>query len=186
MGRLISVQELVERTQRHQGNLDSRDTRLTRGQIRNNRVGAGSQGARRWAFVTAPLDFGAQAPHDRFGVESLAADGCGRAHPFQEERRQDPVPIDVGMIERRRTAPQGRQVMKRIENLLAVAITARMLRDHASLGHHHNARDIPLHRHRPKGIRPRHAVAIRVEAHGLIFIDLAWPRDARIERPLRQ
>ena len=128
--------------------MHSRDIRLTRGQIRNDRVGAGSQGARRWAFVTAPLGFDAQAPHDGLGVEALAADGCGHAYSgcgdgafddsdgmltealqdadvlsrsrrlaltilqaftqFHEERRQDPAPIHVGMIERGRTTPQRR------------------------------------------------------------------------------
>jgi hypothetical protein len=61
--------------------MHSRDIRLTRGQIWNDRVGAGSHGARKAALVAALVDLGAQTPHDCLGVETRAADGCGRAHP---------------------------------------------------------------------------------------------------------
>ena len=30
--------------------------------------------------MAAPLGFDAQTPHDRLGIETLATDGCGRAH----------------------------------------------------------------------------------------------------------
>lgn len=103
-----------------------------------------------------------------------------------KERRQLPAAEDGGMIQRRRLAFQRLQVMLRIETLLVLAIRPGMLRDHLAGSDHRDVVHIPLDRDRLKRGRPRHAVAVVVEAHRLVLVHLARLEDARIKRERRQ
>lgn len=96
------------------------------------------------------------------------------------------MPIDVGMVQRRRLAAQARQVMQRIENLLPLAVTARMPRDHLVDRHHLDVLDVALDRHAPEGVDTRHAVAVVIETHRLILVHLGRPANAGVESPPRQ
>ena len=101
-----------------------------------------------------------------------------------EDGRQLPAAVDVGVIERRRLAAQADQVMERIEDLLALAITARMAGDALAVRDNLDVFDISLDRHLAKGPGARHAVVVVIEADGLILVHLGRLHDARIEGTL--
>ena len=61
-----------------------------------------------------------------------------------------------------------------------------MARDDLAAGHHRDVVHVALDRHRLESEGTRHAVAVAVETHGLVFVYLAWALDARIKRPLGQ
>ena len=103
-----------------------------------------------------------------------------------EDRWQLPVAEDIGVIQRRRFAAEDFQVMKRVEVLLETAVQARMPRHDLVAGHDDDLVHVALHRHGPKGVAARHAVAVAVEAHGLILVHLRRLRDAGVERIRRQ
>lgn len=105
---------------------------------------------------------------------------------LREHRRQLPVLVHVGVIERRRLAAQYRQIMQRIEDLHAMLIAARMTRDHLGADHNFDVRDVTLDRHRAEREHTRHTVRVVVEAHGLILVRLGRLHDARIENARRQ
>jgi hypothetical protein len=71
--------------------------------------------------------------------------------------------------------------MVRIENLLVLAVTARVRGDHLAAQNDVDAVDVGLDRHGLERRRARHAVAVVVEARHLILVDLGRLRDARIE-----
>jgi hypothetical protein len=98
-----------------------------------------------------------------------------------EDRRQLPAAKDVGVIERRRPALQGAEVVLRIEDLFVFAIRARMRRDHSASQHHVDAVDGRLDGHGLESSRTRHAIAIIVETHHLVLVGLGGLHDARIE-----
>lgn len=100
---------------------------------------------------------------------------------FAEERGQLPAAKDVGVIERRRSAPQGAQIMLRIEDLLVLAVTARMRGQDLIAQDDVDALDVGLDRHRLKSRRTRHAVAVVVEADHLVLVGLGRLHDARVE-----
>ncbi len=62
--------------------------------------------------------------------------------------------------------------MERIENLLALAVTARMAGDTLAVRHHLDVFDISLDRHLAKGPGTGHAVIVVIEADRLIFVHL--------------
>jgi hypothetical protein len=103
-----------------------------------------------------------------------------------ENGRQLPAAIDVGVIERCRLAAQADQVMERIEDLLALAVTARMAGDALALGHDLNMFDVRLDRHLAKGVTTRHAVVVVIEADRLILVHLARLLDVWIKGMPRQ
>jgi hypothetical protein len=103
-----------------------------------------------------------------------------------KQRRQLPVAEDVGMVQRRRLTLQHLQIVLRIETLLVVTIRTRMPGDHLAAGHHRDVVYIALDGDGLKRGRPRHTVAVLVEAHGLILVHLGWLEDARIEGERRQ
>ena len=105
------------------------------------------------------------------------------AAQFGEYGRQLPVPIDVGMVERRWPAAECGQVMQRVEDLLAVPIRTDMPGDDLVASHDLDAVDVALDRHGLKGEGTRHAVGIAVETSGLILVHLGRLADARVERP---
>jgi hypothetical protein len=100
-----------------------------------------------------------------------------------ENTRQIPMPVDVGVIQRRRLPLQHHQVVQRVEPLLALGIRARVPGDDLAAGHDHHLIDVALDGHRLERERPRHAVVVGVEANGLILVHLGRLRHARVERP---
>ena len=103
-----------------------------------------------------------------------------------ENGRQLPAAVHVGVIERCWLAAQTDQVMERIENLLALAVTARMAGDALALGHNFNMFDVGLDGHLAKGKSTRHAVVVVIEADRLILVHLARLLDAWIKGMPRQ
>jgi hypothetical protein len=91
-----------------------------------------------------------------------------------EHRRQVPAAKDLGVVQGRRPAPQRLQVMTRIEHLLVPPVRARVRGQDLVAEHHVDALDIGLERHRLESGGARHAVAIGVEPHHLVFIHLGW------------
>jgi hypothetical protein len=89
---------------------------------------------------------------------------------FVEECRQVPAAKDIRMIQRCRPALQGLQVMPWIEHLLMPAVAARVRGDDVGAVHHVDAVDVDLDGNVLECDRARHAVAIGVDADGLIFV----------------
>jgi len=103
-----------------------------------------------------------------------------------EERRQVPAAKDVGVVQRRRPALQRLQVMARVEHLLVAAVTARVRGDHVGTPDHLDAVDVDLGRDVLEGGRARHAVAVGVDADGLILVHPGGLKYAGIEGILWQ
>jgi hypothetical protein len=98
-----------------------------------------------------------------------------------EDRRQLPVPKDIGMIQRRRSALQRVQVMTRVEDLLLLAVTTRVRSDHLATLHDVQSCDVGFDRHGLEGGGTRHAVAVGVVADHLILVRLGRLHHAGIE-----
>ncbi len=105
---------------------------------------------------------------------------------FAKQRRQMPAAKDVGMIQRGRLPPQRLQVVLRVKTLFVLTIRPGMPSDHLAVGHHVDVVHVALDRHRLKRGGPRRAVAIVVEADGLVLVHLGRLEDARVERKGRQ
>jgi hypothetical protein len=101
-----------------------------------------------------------------------------------EDGRQVPAAKDVGVIERRWPALQGAEVVLRIEDLLVLAVRARMRGDHVAAEHHVDAVDGRLDGDGLKSRRARHAVAVVVETHHLVLVGLGGSDDTRMEARL--
>lgn len=102
-----------------------------------------------------------------------------------EDRRQLPVPKDVGMVQRCRPALQRVQVMARIEDLLMLAIATRMRGNHLSVLHDIHPFDVSFNRDRREGGVARHTVAVTVVADHLILVGLGRLHHAGIEGIIR-
>ena len=104
--------------------------------------------------------------------------GAGSVAGFQlvteltEARGQVPVAVDRGVIQRRRPPRQGDKVVVRVEDLLAATVAAWMLGHDLASGHDGDVSDIGLDRDRLESLGVRHAVAVVLEAHGLVLVDL--------------
>lgn len=98
-----------------------------------------------------------------------------------EDGRQLPAAKDVGVIERRRPALQGAEVVLRIEDLLVLAVGARMRGDHLAAEHHCDAVDGRLDGDGLERSRARHAVAVVVETHHLVLVGLGGLNETRME-----
>ena len=98
-----------------------------------------------------------------------------------EDRRQLPVPKDVGMVQRCRPALQRVQVMSRVEDLLVLAITTRVRRDHLSALHDVHPFDVGFDCYGPEGGTTRHAIAVGVVADHLVLVGLGRLQHAGIE-----
>jgi hypothetical protein len=117
-----------------------------------------------------------QLQHARVLLNATAATVLllqGGTH-FVEECRQAPAAKDLRVVQRCRPALQRLQVMPRIEHLLMPAVAARVRGDDLGSLHHVEAVDVDLDRDVLEGGRARHAVAIGVDADGLIFIHSGW------------
>lgn len=101
-----------------------------------------------------------------------------------EDGRQMPATKHIGMVECRRPALQGAQVVLRIEDLLVFAIGTRMRRDDLVAEHDVDAVDSGLDRDALERRRTRHAVAVVVETHQLVLVGLGGLDDTRIEARL--
>jgi hypothetical protein len=108
-----------------------------------------------------------------------------RRPQFAEDGRQLPAPEDVGVVQRRRPALQGAEVMLRVEDLLVLAVAARVRGNDLTAQHDGDAVDVALDRHRPEGRCARHTVAVVVEAGHLVLVDLGRLADAGVERIVR-
>lgn len=94
---------------------------------------------------------------------------------------QFPVTIDIGMIQRRRSALKRIQIMQRIEDLIAPVVTSGMNRHDGLAKKNLDAIDISLHCHRLKCALARNAVTDVVESGKLILVDLGGLPNAGIE-----
>jgi hypothetical protein len=103
-----------------------------------------------------------------------------------EHGRQFPVPVDVGVIERRRLPLQRHQIVQRVEHLLALGVRAHVPGNDLAAGYDRDLSDVALDRHRLERERPRHAVVVRVEADGLVLVHRGRLGHARVESPLGQ
>jgi hypothetical protein len=105
---------------------------------------------------------------------------------FQKDRRQLPVPIHVRVIQRGRPTLQRRQIMPRVEHLVAGGVTPRVSRHDRVLMHDLNPVDIALDRHRLERAVTRDAVTHVVESRELILVDFHVLMQAGVEPTLRQ
>jgi hypothetical protein len=103
-----------------------------------------------------------------------------------EDRRQLPVPKDVGMVHGGRPALQRVQVMTRVEDLLMLAIATRLRGDHLAALHDVQPFDVGFDRYRPEGGVAWHTVAVAVIADHLILVGLGRLHHAGIEGIIRQ
>lgn len=81
--------------------------------------------------------------------------------------------IDVCVIQVGRLPIKRREIMERIEHLLALAVDPLVPGDEAPITEHFDPIDIRLHRHRLKGMPTGHAVAVLLPGDRLILVDLA-------------
>ena len=93
----------------------------------------------------------------------------------RERFGQLPVAQHRRVVQRRRPSLQRRQVVQRVEHLLVAAVAACVPRHHLATLHHLDAVDVAFDGHGSEGARPRHAVAIAIETHRLVLVDLAPP-----------
>lgn len=101
-----------------------------------------------------------------------------------EDRRQLPIAIDRGMVQRRRSTPQRHQVVDRVQDPFVALIAAFVTGDDGITGHELDAVDVGFDRHRLEGVATWDAVAVGVERGGLILVDLHRLVDAWVERLL--
>ena len=99
-----------------------------------------------------------------------------------ERRRQGPVAVDRGVIERRRLALQDREKMQGIEHALAAVVAAPMPRNDLAVGHDVDAIDVALNCHHAERPTPWHTVTVAVERGRLVLVHLPGLHHAGIER----
>src|SRR5207249_2589509 len=88
---------------------------------------------------------------------------------------------DRSVLQRGGPTPQGCQIVQRIKNLLVPAVAAFMPRHHLPARYHLDLADVAFDRYRLIGATTRHAVAVAVEMHRLVLIDLGRLHDAGVE-----
>jgi hypothetical protein len=109
-----------------------------------------------------------------------------RLPQFVEHRGQMPAAKDVGVVQGRRPAPETLEIVLRSQDLLVPTVATRVHGDHLTPQHHLDTIDIDLDGHLLKGSGARHAIAVGVEAHHLVFVHLRRLIQAGIERTGRQ
>jgi len=105
--------------------------------------------------------------------------------PFKD-RRQFPMPVEIGMIQSSRTTSQRDQVVPGIQNLIPLLIAAGMFGDETILPENLDAGDKSLNGHTLKGTLPGNAVMNVVKADKLILVDLGFLADTGFEGILGQ
>jgi hypothetical protein len=145
------------------------------------------------ALLHGPLHLGDGMVLQQLQDADVVLDAAaGTVLPFQgctqvaEESRQLPAAENVGVVQRRRPALEGRQIMLGIEDLLVLVVAARVRGDHLAAEHDVDARDIELDGDGLESGRARHAVAIVVAAYHLVLVNLGRLHDAGIEGVVRQ
>ena len=103
-----------------------------------------------------------------------------------EAGRQFPVGKHEGMIQGRRPATEDRQIMLRLHDPFSAGVTAFMAGDDAGAADHLDPIHVRLEGHRLEGPAARHTVAVRIEPHRLVLIDLRDLRDKGVEGTGRQ
>ena len=103
-----------------------------------------------------------------------------------EVRRELPVAVDFRVIQTGRFPRQRRQVMERIEHLLAFFIRPLVPGDHLAVRDDYDLIDVGFHRDGGEGVSPRHAVSVVLPGDGLILVHLARLGDRRVEHPLEK
>lgn len=98
-----------------------------------------------------------------------------------EDRRQLPVAIHVRVVQRGRTALQRRQIMPRIEDLIAGCMASLVRRHDRVRLHDLDTVDVAFDRHALERAVTRHAVTDVVESGELILIDLRLLTDTGVE-----
>jgi len=109
-----------------------------------------------------------------------------RSSQLLEAGRQRPAIKHRGMIQGRRSATENGQIMTGFDDPLISRVTASVRGDHAIGRDHIDPIDIRLDRHRREGPTTGNAVAIGVESHRLILVDLGRGWDEWIEGMGRQ
>jgi hypothetical protein len=103
-----------------------------------------------------------------------------------EAGRQRPTIEHGRMIQSRRSATENGQIVTGLDDPFVPCITSCVRGDDAIGPDHIDPVNIRLDRHRSKGPATGNAVAIGVESHRLILVDLGRGWDKRIERMGRQ
>lgn len=102
---------------------------------------------------------------------------AGRQRPTIEHRR---------MVQGRRSATENGQIVTGLNDPFVPCVTSFVRGDDAIGPDHLDPVNIRLDRHRGEGPATGNAVAIGVESHRLILVDLGGDRDKRIEGVSRQ
>jgi hypothetical protein len=92
---------------------------------------------------------------------------------LSKRRRQTPVAVDVSVIEIGWLHSQRRQVVQRVECLLALAVGALVLGNLHSVADDFDAIDVRFYRDGGEGVPPRHTVTVLLPGDRLILVDLA-------------
>lgn len=103
-----------------------------------------------------------------------------------EAGRQFPLGKHKGMIQGRRSAPEDRQIVRRLHDPFPAGVTACVAGKEAGAGHHLDPIHVRLDGHRLESPPPRNTVTVRVEPHRLVLVHLGRLRHERIEGPGRQ
>lgn len=103
-----------------------------------------------------------------------------------KHRRQLPVAVNVGVVQRRRFARERHQVVQRIQHLLIVPVRAAVLGDDLAPRDDRDVPHVGLDGHTLKGIDARHAVLVAIETHRLVLVHAGRLFQTGVERPRRQ
>ncbi len=134
-------------------------------------------------------------PHliDRvFGQQLKHADVLPHARPrtvtslqtftkVRKHGRQLPAPVDVRVVQGRRTTAQRGQIVQRVKHLVARLVAAWMAGDNAIAMNDVYPIRVAFHTDRFERVDPRHAVADVVESGQLILVHLGRLRHAGVE-----
>lgn len=127
-----------------------------------------------------------QYPDEMAGAGTRAMLALQGPAQLREYRRQLPIAVDVGVVQRRRLARKRHQIVQRIEHLLIVIVRAPVPRDDLAAGHDLHVPHIRLDGHTLKSVHARYTVAITIEAHRLVLVHAGRLLQTGIESPCRQ
>ncbi len=122
----------------------------------------------------------------------LPGPGHGAVTPLEvgpqllEAGRQRPAVEHEGVIQGRRPATEDGQIVAGFNDPFASCVATPVTGDHHVGSHDLDPIHVTLDGHRREGPATRHTVAIGVEPHGLVLVDLRRSRDKRIKGMGRQ